>query len=66
MNEQMERTLLETKVNALIERLHEMGHGVKDTSPNQDGTLSHYSLSDLRRLERELRDLMRTLGGSRQ
>lgn len=63
MDEQSQRTILEKEVNLLCDKLHEAGMGVLDTSPSQDGTLSHLSLLDLNRMKNELANLCRTLGG---
>lgn len=65
MDETLERQLLETAVNLLMNQLHDAGMGIVDTSPNKDGSLSHLSLSDLRMMKRELVTLARTAGGLR-
>lgn len=65
MDEQTERQFLTDTVTTLVEQLHTLGHSVTDTSPKKDGTFDHLSLTDLRRLKGDLRDLLRTLGGAR-
>jgi len=66
MNEQIQRQLLETEYLVMTEQLAKLGHATLDTSPNKDGTLAHLSTNDLRALTRQLRDLIRTLGGARE
>jgi hypothetical protein len=65
MNEALERSLLESEVQVFIAQIQDLGGGIKDTSPKQDGTLDHLSIPDLRQLHRSLRDTIRTLGGAK-
>lgn len=57
------RRLLEMEVNFLCDRLHEVGIGILDTSPNQDGTLSHLTLEELKSFRAELRVLNKNSKG---
>ena len=68
MNETIQRGLLETEINVLIGQLQKSGFNTLslDSSPNKDGSLSHLSLTDLSAMKRELRDLLRTIGGGRE
>lgn len=64
MNEQIERTILETEYRSFVATIRQSGGaGLPDTSPKQDGTLDHLSIHDLREIVRELRDLVRSSGG---
>lgn len=65
MQDAVERSLIESEVTVFMNQLRELGAGVKDTSPKQDGSLDHLSLPDLRQMHRMLRDTIRTLGGAK-
>jgi hypothetical protein len=66
MNEVTERAILEVEYRTLSGQIQTLGYsGLLDTSPKQDGSLDHLSLSDLRQSVKMLRDLARSLGGIR-
>lgn len=66
MDQSIERKLLIVEIQTMIQKLRDMGSDVIDDLPVDQITSDSTTLPILHQVKRELRDVLRTVGGARQ